>query len=247
VSVTFTDDSFGEITSRTLDFGDGSPTTSQTTTSHIYGAAGTYTAALTVTGPGGTHTRTRTIVVQPNYSVSQASYGWVDTSGFTSVSLTDDSSRGPLPIGFNFGLYGNTYTTAYIGSNGLLTLGSGAGATTYVNTAIPSSSTPNAALYPHWDDLDPSVAGTIKYGQAPDGSFVVSWEGVPVYGQPAVTLTFQAILEVGGGVVFQYAEVQPASPYGAGRSATVGLEDATGVGRRCDSASRRQRPPRRST
>jgi PKD repeat protein len=57
--VTFTDASTGSITSRTWTFGDGGTSTAANP-SHTYAAAGTYTVSLTVTGPGGSNTLTRT-------------------------------------------------------------------------------------------------------------------------------------------------------------------------------------------
>jgi PKD repeat protein len=57
--VRFTDASSEQITSRTWDFGDGQSSTA-VNPSHIYTDAGNYTVALTVTGPGGSSTKTRT-------------------------------------------------------------------------------------------------------------------------------------------------------------------------------------------
>lgn len=55
VTVTFTDQSSGEITSRVWDFGDGSPTVSDVLNPvHIYQISGVYTTILEVIGPGGT-------------------------------------------------------------------------------------------------------------------------------------------------------------------------------------------------
>ena len=65
--VTFTDKSTGTITGRQWDFGDTATSTAQSPT-HTYDAGGTYTVALTVTGPGGmntpsTNTTSKTITV----------------------------------------------------------------------------------------------------------------------------------------------------------------------------------------
>jgi PKD repeat protein len=57
LTVQFTDASDGEITNWSWNFGDGSSSTEQNP-SHTYTSAGTYTVALTVTGPGGSNTRT---------------------------------------------------------------------------------------------------------------------------------------------------------------------------------------------
>ena len=63
LKVSFTDKSTGNITGRQLDFGDMQPASSAKNVVHTYGAIGTYKATLTVTGPGGTGSKTRTITV----------------------------------------------------------------------------------------------------------------------------------------------------------------------------------------
>jgi PKD repeat protein len=62
LSVSFTDRSTGEITSRSWDFGDGSTGTGKVP-KHTYDRAGTFTATLMVTGSGGTASRSMEIVV----------------------------------------------------------------------------------------------------------------------------------------------------------------------------------------
>jgi PKD repeat protein len=60
--VSLQDSSTGTITSRVWSFGDGQTSTEQNPT-HTYTTPGRYTVTLTVTGPGGTSTITRLIVV----------------------------------------------------------------------------------------------------------------------------------------------------------------------------------------
>ena len=58
LTVDFTDQSIGDITSWSWDFGDDQTSTEQNP-SHTYNAPGTYTVSLTVTGPGGSDTETK--------------------------------------------------------------------------------------------------------------------------------------------------------------------------------------------
>jgi PKD repeat protein len=61
LSVNFVDASAGYVTNRLWNFGDGSTTnTTLSTVSHIYGSVGSNTVTLTVTGPLGASTSTRT-------------------------------------------------------------------------------------------------------------------------------------------------------------------------------------------
>ena len=66
LKVAFTDTSTGNITTWAWDFGNGSTSTLRQPT-HTYTTAGTYTVKLTVTGPGGSNTATKTgyITVAP--------------------------------------------------------------------------------------------------------------------------------------------------------------------------------------
>lgn len=60
--VTFTDTTLGDVTSRTWTFGDGTTSTLPVVTK-TYTTPGTYTVSLTVTGPAGSSTETRTGLV----------------------------------------------------------------------------------------------------------------------------------------------------------------------------------------
>lgn len=64
LKVKFTDKSTGNISSRLWDFGDNSGTSSSKSVTHSYNSSGTYTATLTVTGPGGSSNKTQTISVK---------------------------------------------------------------------------------------------------------------------------------------------------------------------------------------
>ncbi|MFN7649163.1 MAG: S8 family serine peptidase, partial [Acidobacteriota bacterium] len=231
LTVTFTDNSLGTLTSRTLNAGaGGSAVALSGSTSQTYPNSGTYTATLTVAGPDGTASRSQTIRVQPSYSTATDTYAWIDTTGMTSLSLDDDSISSAITLPFAFPFFGGQYNTAYICANGFLTFGTPTGGTEFANTAIPDATAPNNGLYPFWDDLDPSKGGTIRYGTS-GGNFVVSWENIAHRTDTSRTypLSFQIVINRWGGVQYNYREVQPARPvFGGGRGATVGIEDEFG-------------------
>jgi PKD repeat protein len=58
LTVKFTDQSTGDITTRSWSFGDGAKSIVQNP-SHTYARPGTYTVSLTVVGPGGSDTETK--------------------------------------------------------------------------------------------------------------------------------------------------------------------------------------------
>jgi len=120
LTVAFTDESTGEITSWDWDFGDGGTSTAQNP-SHEYISGGTYTVSLTVTGPGGSDTETKTDYVTVNVAPT-AGFSGSPTSGDypLTVNFTDQSSGNPTSWDWDFGDGGTStaqnpsheYTTA---------------------------------------------------------------------------------------------------------------------------------------
>lgn len=98
-----------------------------------------------------------------NYSVNQIPYVTQTNTGLQ-VFMTDDSQQGPLPIGFNFCFYGQTYNQFYIGSNGWISF-SPAQPTTFSSQSIPSNalSTPKNCIMGPWQDWHPGIGGQIRY------------------------------------------------------------------------------------
>lgn len=94
VTINFTDNSTGNITSRSWNFGDGTSSTAQNP-SKTYSNSGTYTVKLTVAGSGGTTTSTKTIsVTAPTVAAPSSSFTATPTSGTAPllVTLTDTST-----------------------------------------------------------------------------------------------------------------------------------------------------------
>lgn len=95
LNVAFTDASTGVITSRSWTFGDGGTSTA-TNPSHNYTTAGTYTVALTVTGPDGSNTQTRPTYITVSSSGLRGTivkHTFEEGSGTTAA----DSSGNPTP------------------------------------------------------------------------------------------------------------------------------------------------------
>ncbi len=103
----------------------------------------------------------------------------------------------------------------------------------FMNTNLPNGGAPNATICPYWTNLNPGAGGNVNVGTtgtSPNRAFVITWADVP-WGRTTVKFTFQAILyEATSDIVFQYANVSPSnSTYGAGRNATIGIENQTGT------------------
>lgn len=103
LTVEFTDQSKGTISSRNWDFGDGASSTEKSP-SHVYSKSGKYTVKLTVKGPGGqdTETKERYITV---YAPPVADFSATPTSGKAplKVQFTDKSTGDVTSWKWTFG------------------------------------------------------------------------------------------------------------------------------------------------
>ncbi len=167
-----------------------------------------------------------------------------DGFGYSGVAITpqfiDISPTGPAPTpnapllvgvddgytrlrssnlnGFQFKFYNTTYNSIYVSSNGLLTFGSGN--PFYMNTDL-TSAPPQAAIAPLWSDLvvrgDPNsgVYWQVQ-GSGSTQRLVVQWNDVIFYnGNPFGLITFEAILNANGTIIFNYKNLN-SGDFGAG-------------------------------
>jgi len=154
-------------------------------------------------------------------------FNWTDISSFgIPVTLGDDSTAGPFPMGFNFNFYGNDYNQFFICSNGWISFTSTS--TSYSNLPIPIESEPNDLLAIFWDDLNPANGGQVYYYSDPTShQLVVSFNGVPHY--PDIgSLYFQVLLNGNdSSMIYHYGLMDDAGHGNNG--ATVGIENDEGT------------------
>ncbi|CAM5657558.1 hypothetical protein SAVIM338S_06685 [Streptomyces avidinii] len=153
-------------------------------------------------------------------------------AGDRQLALTGDNTTERVDLPFPLPLYGKTYGQAWIGTNG--TISFGGNNTADVNGDIPSSATPNAALYPFWDDLVVGAAGsgsgvfTSVTGTAPHRQYVIEWREVSHWSAQADKFSFSAAIGEDGAVRYSYKGTGGTGIKG-GSTATVGVENATGT------------------
>jgi PKD repeat protein len=105
LTVSFTDLTSGQVSSWHWDFGDIS-VSDQQNPSHEYFGAGTYTVSLTVTGPGGSDTKTKTnYITVTDSGVLNANFSAVPFGGVAplTVQFADTSSGSPTSWEWDFG------------------------------------------------------------------------------------------------------------------------------------------------
>ncbi len=141
-----------------------------------------------------------------------------DPAGGSPITLSDDDNE---PVNIANGdavlLYGESYTTVYVGSNGYVTFGTGDN--DYTESLADHFSLPRiSALY---DDLNPASGGTVSSRQLGD-RMVVTWENVPEFGASAPN-TFQIEMFFDGTITITGLTI-------ASGDSVVGLSAGEGVG-----------------
>jgi subtilisin family serine protease len=224
----------------------GTPLPSATTDSNgNYSIAnvpfGSYTVSVTAGGCFGSLTQSVDVNADPttaNFGLQQRSdsFGYscvIDGAGYVelqqTLALTGDDATVPVNLPFSFFYYGNSYSTAHVSSNGHINFL--APSTAFGNVSIPSTSTPNAAIYPFWDDLlldSSSQAFAQVVGSAPNRSYIVEWRNARFFSSAALRIDVEAQLNEDGTIIFRYRNIDT-DPLEHGSSATVGIENAAGT------------------
>lgn len=166
-------------------------------------AVGTYTATLS-------NGDSFTIYALKTYKYSTNTYNYRTVTG-TNLNLTDESTATiatPFPIHFG----GQTFTTLYVGDNGLISFD-------HPFDVAPGLALPffegGAFVAPWWDDFQPLYPTDQNVfwdvvGKAPNRELVVEWRNVPhyFYSDGDGSVTFQAVFsESVDDVVFNYDNV----------------------------------------
>ena len=159
------------------------------------------------------------------YSCARSSFSYVAAG--TILPLQGDINFTTVALPFPFRLYGTQYTTAFVATDGFLS---------FVNPqpmpfdnapSLPDPATPNAAIYPFWEDLIVDGASSVRtelLGRGSNRRFVIEWRNVTTFVDPTQRLSFEVVLFENGDVLTQYQSV-----FADGGGAAVGLENEAGT------------------
>ena len=165
-----------------------------------------------------------------NESGCRTIYKDISASG-NPLNLSDDGATAvtaPFPIT----LYGTTSRDLYVGNNGMLVIGTTAGAIPRNNAELPSTTGALAngpSILPFWDDLDDETGNVYTHtlGSAPDRRFIVQWHRRPHYNGATHpdTASFQVVFyENNSRIDFVYNDVDFSNAgWNFGASATIGI------------------------
>jgi hypothetical protein len=146
----------------------------------------------------------------------------------------DDVWTGVINLPFNFCFYGNIYSQAVVGSNGLISFN-----TAYANGFCPwsfTASIPNAilplnAIFGPYHDIDPSICGDAKYailGTEPCRAFVVSFDNICQFDCNNLISSHQIVIYETTNVIEVYTEAKPTCNSWNFGNAVIGIQNASG-------------------
>ncbi|MBT2229424.1 S8 family serine peptidase [Nonomuraea sp. NEAU-A123] len=150
-------------------------------------------------------------------------------AGTEKLALTGDDEAQQVNLPFPVPFYGVGQSRAWISTNGFATFATDK-IVTGSNGRLPSTATPNNAVYPYWDDLVVDADSGIYTGvtgTAPHRQFVVEWRNVKFYSATDQRVSFAALLGEDGTMSYRYKDIE--SERDKGTSATVGVENAAGT------------------
>jgi hypothetical protein len=144
------------------------------------------------------------------------------------VGVNDGFTQLSSLSGFKPSLYGTTYTSVFVSSNGLITFGSGN--PSFVNTDL-SAAPLQAAIAPFWNNL--VVSGGVNsavlwqvQGTGANQRLILQWNQCSFYaGNHTGQVTFEAILNADGSIIFNYKNLTTGDYGSNGAAATVGVEN----------------------
>src|SRR5438132_13065068 len=150
-----------------------------------------------------------------------------DISGFT--TLSGDNAIAGVTLPFSVSIDGTSYSTATIGTNGLIQFGTTTGANPTTNASLPSSSFPNPTIFYYWDDLQTEVSN-IQYGTvgtSPNRTFIVDFQENLVASSGDKVNGQVQIHERSNVIDVRYRSTISANANG--QSATIGFQGAGGA------------------
>jgi len=166
-------------------------------------------------------------VAVPGTGVTTLCNNAVATVALSSGTL-DDGRWNNIALPFSFPFFSSTYTTASIGTNGVIGLGGDLGTNTGYATAIPAAATPNNIFAAFFADLDMDTPplGGISYwtdGTAPNRRFIVNYDDVDFFSNTG-SISIQAIIYENGKL-----ETYVNAPTPDTDNTIIGVENSTGT------------------
>ncbi len=138
----------------------------------------------------------------------------------------EDEGYADVALPFTFSFYGQDYNGIRLFTNGFATFDQTYGDpdfNSFGNDPIPDPPTPNATLYPFWDDLTLEDPTADTYVLEEPGRVIIQYEAGR-FQAAAPTYFFQIVLNANGSIEYRYGSMSNTLD-----SATIGIENEDGT------------------
>ncbi|MBL0015287.1 MAG: gliding motility-associated C-terminal domain-containing protein [Bacteroidetes bacterium] len=170
------------------------------------------------------------------YTVNTIPYNPYPFNVGAPIIINQDDVWGPITnLPFDFCFYGNSYTQAQPGSNGLVSFDLfpvGSYCTWPISAPIPDPSNPLNSIMGPWHDINPAFGGAVYaqlYGTAPCRVFVVSWESNAMFSCTNITTTQQIAIYETTNIIEVYIQDKPLCSTWNGGASILGVHNANGT------------------
>ena len=158
------------------------------------------------------------------YDVQSIAYTPTTNPGGGTIitGLADEEITGPIPLGFTFDFYGNSFTDLFLSTNGWVRFGFSTDPDPTPDP-LPSMNGNENIIAFAWSDLSFPGGGTAEYytiGTSPNSAFVIEYTDVTHDGNVLVSVTVQLVLYESGIIQINNIDIQS-----DGGNMTQGLEN----------------------
>ncbi|WP_432831345.1 RHS repeat-associated core domain-containing protein [Dactylosporangium sp. CA-092794] len=163
------------------------------------------------------------------YTTSTVSTPYV--AGTTTLALTGDDAVQQISLPFPASFYGQSYSSAWIDTNGMVSFVDPHGSHPDDIVQLPNSADPNAAIYVFGQDLIVDGSASVRTatsGTSPNRTFLIEWNNASQFADQTRRQNAEVLFtENSGTIKLNYSGIDNAYEQGSG--ALAGVEDADGT------------------
>lgn len=152
-------------------------------------------------------------------------------AGTDTLALTGDDYHQQITLPFPVSLYGQSYSTAWVDTNGFVQFVESMGSDPGDLTALPNTNLPNAAVYVFAQDLVLDASSSIRTattGTAPNRTFLIEWNNAFQFYDTSRRQNAEVLFTENSSTIrLNYSGIDNAYEQGSG--ALVGVENADGT------------------
>jgi gliding motility-associated-like protein len=170
------------------------------------------------------------------YTVGQIPYNPYPFNAGASIIINQDDVWGPVTnLPFDFCFYGNNYTSAQPGSNGMVSFNLSAVGSYCpwpISAPIPDPNAPLNCIMGPWHDINPSFGGNVfaqLYGTAPCRVYVVSWFSNAMFSCTGFFTTQQIAIYETTNIIEVYIQEKPLCTTWNSGASILGVHNSTGT------------------